>query len=132
MFLKFLYKLQKYEEKKILINKKELTAIISDSFIKHMIGLMFRESLDKKSCMLFIFNRNAHHGVWMHNMRFPIDVIWLNEEMRLEDFVENIQPCKTLNCKTYTPKKMVKYIIELNSGFIGSNKINKNSKFALR
>ena len=43
-------------------------------------GLMFRPSLPMDHGLLFVFESPDFHGFWMKNCRFPIDMVWLDEE----------------------------------------------------
>ncbi len=131
--LKFIYKHQHYETIKLHINNKILNAIIADTFSKTMIGLMFRHNLQKNNCMLFIFKDNAIHDIWMKNMNFSIDIIWLAKNKKIINYIEDIKPCKKVFCKIYKANKPSKYLIELNSNYIQKNKISKKSiiKFKL-
>ena len=127
-----LYKKQKYKIKKISINGKRFDAFVADNFTKRMIGLMFRKSIAKTQCMLFVSGIEGKNSIWMYNMKFPIDVIWLDGKCRIVDIKENLKPCTSVfNCKEYTPKRESKYIIELNANAVKSNKISINSKIRL-
>ena len=42
-------------------------------------GLMFRPSLPADRAMLFVFESPDFHGIWMKNCKFPIDIVWLDE-----------------------------------------------------
>lgn len=132
MLLKSIYKHQKYRYASISIGKKRFLAILADTTAKRMIGLMFRKSVSKDTCMLFIFPNEARHGIWMYNMFFPIDVLWLDRELKIVDIGNALQPCKSIfDCETYHPSKSAKYVIELNSGSIKANRISRNSKVIL-
>jgi len=127
--LKYFYKHQKYSEGKVRINGKEFRTIIADSPMKRMIGLMFRNSMKENTCMLFIFPSEGRHGIWMQNMSFAIDVLWLDKDSKIIHTEERLQPCNSFwNCKTYVPEKDAKYIIEMKAGAIKKNKIKKGSK----
>ncbi len=126
--LKLLYKHQKYNSLKIRIGNVQLNALLTDTFIKSMLGLMFRKRLGEQECMLFLFKNKGRHSIWMKNMQFSIDVIWLDKNKKVIEYLENIQPCTTFNCKTYGKRNDSKYFIELNSGFIKKNNINKYTK----
>ncbi len=114
---------------RVRIKGKEFRALLADSFMKRAIGLMFREHLEEGTCMLFVFNEEARQGIWMHNMRFAIDVIWLDSESKIVSLERNLQPCKSaFNCRTYLPRGDAKYIIEMRAGTIAKNGIKTGSK----
>jgi uncharacterized membrane protein (UPF0127 family) len=80
------------------------------------LGLMFRPSLPADRGLLFVFRRSDFHGIWMKNCRFPIDIVWLDEEREIVHVAENVPPCKADPCPTYEPLRRATYVIELNAG----------------
>ena len=128
MLLKFIKRFQKYKVKEIKINGKKIKAIVAETSTKRTIGLMYTERLSKNMCMLFVFNRDGRHGIWMLNMKFSIDVLWLDSKKRIICLKENLKPCKgILNCEVSYPEKRARYIIELNSGYVKSNGLKVGS-----
>ncbi|HEX9185910.1 MAG TPA: DUF192 domain-containing protein [Vicinamibacteria bacterium] len=79
-------------------------------------GLMFRPSLPLDRGMIFVFEATAFHGIWMKNCRFPIDILWLDEEKRIVHAAESVPPCKADPCPVYKPMRRAAYVIELNAG----------------
>ena len=79
-------------------------------------GLMFRPSLPKDRGMLFIFERPDFHGIWMKNCRFPIDIVWLDEQKKVVHVAESVPPCKAEPCPVYNPLRRAAYVVELNAG----------------
>ena len=57
---------------------------VSDTPAKRALGLGSRDSLRKGWGMLFIFENLFPHRFWMKKMRFPIDIIWLNNNRIVE------------------------------------------------
>ena len=133
MFLKFLYSRQKYSTVQVRIDGKIYKALVADSFIKRAIGLMFRKSIDGDMCMLFVSNRERRESLTMQNMLFPIDVLWLDRDLKIVDMAEGLPPDKSLfPFKTYSPKDKARYVLELKSGSIRKNKINRKSEIKIR
>ena len=79
-------------------------------------GLMFRPSLAEDRGMLFVFDELAFHGIWMKNCKFPIDIVWLDEERRVVHVAERTPPCKGEPCPVYEPLRRAAYVLELNAG----------------
>jgi len=79
-------------------------------------GLMFRPSLPRDHGMLFIFERPDFHGIWMKNCKFPIDILWLDEERKVVHVAESVPPCKADPCPVYNPLRRAAYVVELNAG----------------
>jgi hypothetical protein len=130
---RFIKKFQRYGLAEIRIGGKKVIALVADTELKRVLGLMHRKGLAKNECMLFVFPYMGHHGIWMYKMRFPIDILWLDNQMKIVDYVENAMPCKSIfNCKTYIPKKPSKYVIELKGGFVANAKLSLNSKVYIK
>ncbi|MGC8699781.1 MAG: DUF192 domain-containing protein [Candidatus Micrarchaeia archaeon] len=122
-------KFVKYKHARARIGGKKLHLLVADSFPKHMLGLMHMRSLKENEGMLFIFSRNAYHGIWMRNMLFPIDIIWLDEKFAVVDIVENAKPCRgMLNCTTYMPMSPARYVLELKAGASKKLSVKKGSR----
>ena len=79
-------------------------------------GLMFRPSLPIDRGMIFVFEAPDFHGIWMKNCKFPIDIVWLDEERKIVHVAESVPPCKTDPCPVYNPMRRASYVIELNAG----------------
>lgn len=129
---RLLYKRQKYSKLKAKIGGGELELLVADSFVKKAIGLMYRKSLGENEGMLFKFGREGYYGIWMRNMLFSIDIIWIGESGRIVDIVESAEPCtRALGCEVYKPREKGKYIIEARKGFAKKAKIAIGDKVSL-
>lgn len=128
--LRFLYGLQKYETTTIHLGRRRFSAILADSFVKKMIGLMFRKGLGPDTVMLFDFGYSDRHGIWMRNMLFSIDVIWVSESLRVVDFVKDLRPSS--GSRVNKPSADARYIIEAKSGFIQKNRIEKGERIKIK
>jgi uncharacterized membrane protein (UPF0127 family) len=79
-------------------------------------GLMFRPSLPRDRGMLFVFETQDFHGIWMKNCKFPIDILWLDERRSVVHVAEAVPPCKADPCPVYNPLRKAAYVVELNAG----------------
>jgi len=89
-------------------------AMVSDE--DRAMGLMFRPSLPLDRGMIFVFEMPDFHGIWMKNCKFPIDILWLDEDKRIVHVAESVPPCKADPCPVYNPMRKASYVIELNAG----------------
>ena len=129
--LRFFYRRQKYSVCSLTINGSAYNALISDSSMKRSIGLMFRESIGSDECMLFKFDRDSRYGIWMLNMNFSIDVVWLDRNRCVVDFVEGAEPCGSIfRCKTYTPREDSLYVVEFPKGTVKKENLRKGDRFS--
>lgn len=86
-------------------------------------GLMFRESLEENRGMLFVFEEEGHHAFWMKNVGFPLDIIWLDRDLRVVHISANTPPCSAEPCGIYTSPKPAKYVLEVKANFTHKNGI---------
>ncbi len=94
---------------------------------ERQIGLMQHVSLAEDTGMFFIFNNEDRHSIWMKNMNFPIDIIWIDNNYNVIDIKRNAEPCID-NCEVYSPKSDAKYVLEVNV----DSKINIGDKVEIR
>lgn len=80
------------------------------------IGLMFREKLNSKMGMLFVFEEEGKHSFWMKNTLIPLDIIWINENKEIVFISENTQPCEKSSCPIIKSTENAKYVLEINGG----------------
>jgi len=103
--------------KKVIIGDVQIDAEVADTLPKQIKGLMFRKSLPEKSGMLFVFGKEDYYSIWMMNMSFPIDIIWIDSNHKIVEIVKDAPPCGII-CKSYQPKVKASFVLEVNSGFI--------------
>jgi uncharacterized protein len=77
------------------------------------LGLMYRPSLAEDRGMLFVFEQLDFHGIWMKNCRFPIDIVWMDENRRVVHVAESVPPCAEEPCPVYQPMRRALYVLEL-------------------
>lgn len=86
---------------------------IAESDYETQTGLMYRESMEEKQGMLFIFPDVAMHSFYMKNTEFPLDIIFIDEDLEIASFQENAQPLDESGLSSQVP---IKYVLEVNAG----------------
>lgn len=129
LFIAFL--LEKREIKDNFLTKQKLAAIsIGNSVLKAEVvnsaanklrGLGGRKSINDGEGMLFVFSYDDYHGIWMKNVRFPIDIFWLNNDFRIIDFKMAIKP--ESYPEIFYPREKARFILETGAGFAEKRKI---------
>jgi uncharacterized membrane protein (UPF0127 family) len=77
-------------------------------------GLMFRKHMDQDTGMIFLFERAEPLTFWMHNTYIPLDMIFIDEAMRVLGIVENAEP---LTDSARAVPGRSRYVLEVNAGF---------------
>jgi uncharacterized membrane protein (UPF0127 family) len=86
-------------------------------------GLMHRVHLPENRGMLFVFPYDEPWSFWMKNTYIRLDILWMDEEGRVVDFVKALEPAGTDAPRIYRPEKPARYVLETNAGFIDKNNI---------
>ena len=103
-------------------NQECVKVKIADTPEERTNGLMYVSSLDKNEGMFFVFENSDKHSFWMKNTLIPLDIIWIDRDFKIVDFV-TAEPCAEEPCETYIPKREALYVLELNKGYVENNKI---------
>lgn len=118
----------------IKIDNIPLQVQIADTRPLQTRGLMFQEKLPYDQGMLFVFDDERVRSMWMLNMQFALDVIWLDASGKVVYIQKDAQPCKsaieTAAC-TFTNGNNAKYVLEVTSGFVDKYNITENSKLEI-
>lgn len=110
----------------VLMPQGALEAEVAKTKSSRELGLSFRESMRDDEGMLFIFEKSGRYGFWMKDMKFSIDIIWINEKGIVVNVERNVTP-NTYPSTTFINSSDAKYVLEINEGlakkfglFIGS------------
>lgn len=87
------------------------------------LGLGEYEKLKENHGMLFEFEDADYYGIWMKDVEFPIDVIWLDKNKIVIDIESNMQPESYPT--VFKPEKPALYVLEVPAGFAVDNKIKR-------
>lgn len=98
--------------------KTPLEVIVVESEGERIQGLSGRESLKPTEGMLFVFPEVAYHGIWMKDMRFSIDIIWLDERGGIVDIASAVRP--DTYPQIFEPQVPARFVIETNAYFTDS------------
>jgi len=107
------------------VGKGSRTTITVESVVSEQArkrGLSGRPALPSGHGMLFIFDHVSRQSMWMIEMKFPLDIIWLDEQMTVVNITRNANPCESAaNCPSYSSRYKVKYAIEMRAGEADKN-----------
>jgi uncharacterized membrane protein (UPF0127 family) len=107
-----------YRLANITINGFNLLADVPTTNDEFQKGLDIKDHLDENRGMLFIFKKPVKEPFWMHGMKFPIDIIWLDKGGNVVHIERNLSPCLTdLACPTYSPETDSLYVLETTANF---------------
>ena len=76
-------------------------------------GLSGRETLDLNKGMLFVYDREQSISIWMKEMKFSLDIIWINSKKEVVHIERGVLPCGEDYCASFSAK--AKYVLEVNA-----------------
>jgi uncharacterized protein len=106
----------------IYINDLAIPVTIADDPVERRQGLSNVKSLPSKEGKLFIFEKSDYYGFWMKEMLFPIDIIWIDETMKIVHIEENVLPSSYPT--SYNPPVQARFVLELNAFFVDTFRLN--------
>ncbi len=113
-------------DKKIYTPNKIYTALTARSENELSLGLSNTKYLKQDEVMIFIFEKPDYYGFWMKDMFYPIDIVFLDSDMKVISYIDSVEP--TSYPETFYPEKPAKYVIEMNSGERKISGLDKNTK----
>ena len=106
---------------------------IADTPQERTTGLSGRTELTDGTGMLFVFNKKDYYSFWMKDMKFPIDIIFIDDST-VVDLFENTLPPQNINSElsVYKPKSPGNYVLEVNGGTASKNNLKIGDKIELK
>lgn len=108
---------------KVLVNDQTFKVIVAKSDKDKQIGLSEKNKIEQDQGMLFIFDNPQYHSFWMKDMKFPIDIIYINGD-KVTTVIDSARPPGSIggNLETYQPLYKSDKVLEVNAGI--ANKYN--------
>jgi uncharacterized protein len=103
----------------LYIRQKEVRVEVAKSPEEQSRGLMGRTSLGKDEGMLFLYDREVHHGFWMKNTLIPLSIAFVDSEGRIITILD-MEP---LTLESHLPPRPFLYALEMNKGWFSQNGI---------
>jgi len=117
-----------YEHGTLVHNGTNFLLDIADTEGKRTCGLSYRKEIKENEGMIFIFEYDDRFGIWMKDMNFPIDILWLDKEFQVLDFVSHADPDSYP--RVFLPREEAHYVVELSSGAVVHNKVSLSTRFS--
>ncbi len=112
---------------------QHLNVLVAKTIYHQYKGLGKRDSIEPYDGMIFPFAFEDRHGIVMRDMRFPIDIIWINGA-QVVDFARNVptEPGTSENALVkYYPRTNANIVLELPAGWIDENDLKIGDRIRL-
>ncbi|KND49108.1 MAG: hypothetical protein AB198_02705 [Parcubacteria bacterium C7867-003] len=113
-------------QSRAVVGGKTYNIDVADTTYTLTKGLSGRTSLGKNEGMVFVFGKPDKYGIWMKDMLFPIDIIWMDENFKIVHIEKEVKP--ETYPKIFSPDRLSTYVLEIASGQVDSTGIKVGDK----
>ena len=107
----------------VRIGGENIVVEVADTALAREQGLSGRASLPAGTGMLFVFPESGRAGIWMKDMKFSIDIIWIARGRVVDIAPSASLPVAGQDLPVYYPREPSDLILEMNAGFAASHQI---------
>jgi len=97
---------------------------IADSKEQKARGLMHRQSMPASHGLLMVFKQDVAVPIWMKNVLFPLDVIWISHDGIVVD-LKTLPQCSEDPCPVFRPRQTARFVLEVGAGLFPLNRGDK-------
>lgn len=93
---------------------------------EHIKGLSGRKLLEENHGMLFVFEQEGSPSFWMYDMRFPLDILWINNGriVYIHENVPHPDPGTAASeLPVYRPPVKITHVLEVNAGWAKEHEV---------
>ena len=94
-------------------------AEVADNMASRMQGLMHRRAMAQNAGMVFVFDENARHCMWMKNTLIPLSVAFIDES----GAIINIADMQPHSEQSHCAARPARYALEMNRGWFAQRGI---------
>lgn len=116
---------ESYERTSMVLYSDLYDLSVADTPKKRDQGLSGKEKLLPNTGMFFKFDELGQQGIWMKDMNFAIDILWLDEKCKVVAFKSATPESFP---ETFTPKTEALYVVEVPVNSI-SDKVQIGDQF---
>ena len=113
----------------IKINNFNLEIEVAETFSEKAQGLSGRDRILDNQGMLFVFKTPGRYPFWMKGMKFPIDIIWLDKDLKIVEINKEVQPESFP--ELLRPSVPIQYVLEVKNGWVDEHNIKQGDKCSL-
>ncbi len=101
----------------LTVPRGTLRVVLADTADRRAAGLSKLDAVPNDG-MLLQWDAPGRHPIWMSQMRFALDLVWLDGDGRVVSVFANVPPCTATPCPLYEPPGSEKStaVLELPAG----------------
>jgi len=113
----------------VMLAGVEVQASVADTMSTRIKGLSDTPYLPDNVVKLFAFGVPGTHSIWMKDMNYPIDIIWVAEEGEIVHFEENVSP--DTFPQSFASPTPAWFVVETNAGLVNANTVELGDELVI-
>jgi uncharacterized membrane protein (UPF0127 family) len=93
------------------IEEAFLSVTVADEPHEWRQGLSGTRQLENQTGMLFVFAEEDRYGMWMKDMNYPIDILWIDNNFSVVHIEENVAP--ETYPKVFSSPELARFVLEV-------------------
>ncbi len=116
----------------VLLGSGDFSARLATDDTSRETGLGGVTTLNPNDALLMAFPTDDTWGIWMKDMKVPIDILWLNSNKEVIYIVTNASPDLGTN-KVFKPTTKARYVLEIPAGAAAQDgiKVGASAQFSI-
>ncbi|OGC83275.1 hypothetical protein A3D68_00990 [Candidatus Adlerbacteria bacterium RIFCSPHIGHO2_02_FULL_52_17] len=78
---------------------------------------------------MFVFDTEGEWGIWMKDMNFPIDIIWVGQDGTVVTVAKDVSP--DTYPQAFYPSVPARFVLEVPAGFVAAHDIDEGSRLSI-
>ena len=104
-----------------------ISTTIADTPVLRTQGLSDTASLPAGQGMLFVFQNDDTWRFWMKDMRYNLDIIWLDADKKVVTIAPDVPP-SSYPQTVFSPSRAARYALEVNAGVAAKSNVTVGEK----
>jgi uncharacterized membrane protein (UPF0127 family) len=109
----------------ITLDEVAVLASVARTPAERALGLSGTTALPEGVVKLFVFDASGPHAIWMKEMRYDLDILWLDSTGLVVHLAERVTPSSYPN--SFASPVPALYVIEAPAGFLATHNITVGS-----
>lgn len=109
-----------YPQAEVAIEGFTFFVDVADTDERRSLGLGGRDGLERERGMWFDMGGTGSATFWMRGMRFPIDIVWISNELAVTGVAERLpfpEPGTSISALPhYSSSVPIRYVLEISAG----------------
>ena len=95
-----------------------VSVTVADEPAQWQKGLSGTPALGELEGKLFVFDTEGTYGIWMKDMLFALDILWIDDSLQVVHIEESVTP--ETYPRTFASPMPARFVLEVNDGFVAS------------